>query len=217
MDAPRMQRAVASMSTPQAMALLRAIKDSQWYIASRAAAKAKVHVSTATKHLSALHASGILERREVRTATGRAYAYRLPRPSITLTLDLFPPAGANLPRDQVTPALALLAEVVRKAGALGGPGVRARAIAALREVFPAAFPDASKASLDGWVDGLTAVGGVPLDQLAAALRGLRGVLEAALGPIACDRVFQSSLEEAGGLQSLSHLPAGLLARREVGP
>jgi len=214
MNADRIHRAVSALSTPQAMALIMAIKDSHWYIPSRAAAKAKVHTSTATKHLTALHGAGVLERRRVRTETGHAYAYRLSRPSITLTLDLFPESGA-LPKDQVRAAFALLADVVRKAEALGGPGLRDRVAGALKGTFPRQLEGLSEATLDVCFDRLR-TGPIPSEMLAAGLRAVRATIDSCIGPLACDRLFRLCFEEAGGVQSMSRLPTSLLLGREVG-
>lgn len=215
MDAERIHSAISALSTPQAMALIMAIKDSRWYIPSRAAAKAKVHTSTATKHLAALHGAGVLERRRIRTATGHAYAYRLSRPSITLTLDLFPDSGAP-PRDQVGSVFALLADVVRKAEALGGPGVRDRVAGVLKTTFPKELEAVPDASLDACFERLCAVGGRS-DLLVAVLRGVRTTLDSCVGPLACDRLFRLCFEEAGGARSFSRLPPGVALGREVAP
>ena len=215
MDADRIHRAVSALSTPQAMALVMAIKDSHWYLPSRAAAKAKVHTSTATKHLTALHGAGVLERRQVRTETGHAYAYRLPRPSITLILDLFPEPGA-LPNDQVKAAFGLLANVVHKAEALGGPGVRDRVARALKGTFPRELAGLQEASLDGCFDRLSTAG-IQAEILAAGLRAVRATIDSCIGPLACDRIFRLCFEEAGGARSISGLTTHLLLGREVAP
>jgi len=215
MQTNRVQQAVSALSSPQAMAVVMAIKDSHWYIPSRAAAKAKVHTSTATKHLTALHGAGVLERRRVRTETGHAYAYRLPRPSITLTLDLFPDAGA-ISNDQVSAAFALMAKVVHKAESLGGPGVRDRVAEALRGTFPRELEGRAAASLDACIDRLRREP-ISSESLAAGLRAVRGTIDTCVGPLACDRIFRSCFEEAGAAQSLSRLPASLLLGREVAP
>ena len=215
MHADQIHRAVSALSTPQAMALVMAIKDSRWYIPSRAAAKANVHTSTATRHLSALHTAGVLERRWVRTETGHAYAYRLPRPSITLTLDLFPEAG-RVPQDQVNAAFALLADIVRKAEALGGPGVRDRVAEALRGTFPRELQGLAEPGLDVCFDRLRATP-IPLGTLAEGVRSVRATVDSCIGPLACDRLFRRCFEEAGGAQPFSRLPMDLLLGREVAP
>lgn len=215
MDATRAQRAAAALSTPQAVALLTAIKDAGWYIASQAAAKAKVHVSTATRHLSVLHEAGVLERRRVRTATGHAYAYRLPRPKITLSLDLVPDAR-NLPRDEAKAALAFLREVVRRAEKLGGPAIGGRVVAVLCDAFPRDLVATPNLTFPECHARLARISGALMeDRLVDALRGVRGALESAMGTLACDRIFQASFEEVGGHRALSSLPMELLFAREV--
>ena len=215
MDATRAQRAVAALSTPQSVALLTAMKDAEWYIASQVAARAKVHVSTATRHLSVLHKAGVLERRRVRTATGHTYAYRLPRPKITLTLDLFPDAG-NLPRDEAKAALALLGEIVRRAEKLGGPATGGRVVAALCDAFPRDLVGTPNLTFPECLDRLARISGeLKKDQVVDALRGVRGALDSAMGTLACDRIFQASFDEVGGLRALSSIPTDLLFAREV--
>ncbi len=215
MNADRTSRAIAALATPHARALLDAIRDAEWYIASAAAARAKVHVSTASKHLAVLHEAGLLQRKEVRTATGRTFAYRLPRPTVTLTLDLASHRGVAR-TGGARAALDLLRQVVRKGEAMAGPRVRARAVEILEATWPDERLRGPNDDVEVLLDRLAFSSGVlSEDRIVAALRGIREFLDATLGPLVSDQIVLVAVDEAGGRQSFPWLSKILLSRTAV--
>jgi DNA-binding transcriptional ArsR family regulator len=215
MDVERFQKAAAALSNLQGLALVSAMKDGEWHIASEVAARAEVHTSTATKHLSALQEAGVLERRETRAKTGRTFAYRLPSPRITLSLDVGDEAMLRQ-EDAAQTTMDFIAASVRRAESLGWKGIGRRVQSVLRTTFP---HDAEQSSEDDWETCLHRIlddgERTPDERLVAVLRAVRAAFENAMGSIASERVFLACLKDVESGPALERISADLFYREGV--
>ena len=204
MDPFAFQSAAATLSTEPGLALLRALGDQEWAIASEVARRADMHISTATKHLAVLSDAGVLDRRESPTRTGVTYAYRLTNTRITLVLDL-----DNRRVDAAPAARDLAASVVRTGESLGGATFRASLHRRLAQAFPERSdlrPEAPAQSLHGLLTGAEA----DADRISTVLRALRDALETSVGSIVAARVIGGAFAQSKETAALAPLCSELL-------
>jgi len=80
--------AAKALSNDQGLAILVCLRKKWWAIASDVAQELRIHISTASKDLSILYDSGLLERRMSKRKTRPAHEYRLKSNRIILDLSL---------------------------------------------------------------------------------------------------------------------------------
>ena len=85
--------AAKALSNDHGLAILNCLREKGWAIASDVAQKLGIHVSTASKDLTILHESGLLERRMSKRRTRPAFEYRLKTERIVLDFSLDDSSG----------------------------------------------------------------------------------------------------------------------------
>ncbi len=213
MDVDDFRKAAGTLATRQGLALIRALRDGEWHIASDVAAHADVHISTATKHLAALHEAGILRRQETRAKTGTTYAYRLPSETVTLSLSLGEADEAGTAGDACR---RFVAAAIQNAESLGWKGIGPRVVRLLKETFPDELAECPQGRWEDCMDTLLGdVENASPERLVGILRAIRAAFETALGPITSERVFLAALEELREDKLLESIPADLFYREEA--
>lgn len=187
MDQREFQRTVLLLSGERAMAILRAIRDGEWHMASEIARALDIHVTTSSKFLQGLAVVGLLERR---AHDGRTFEYRLRSPRLEFSVDLLEESGPL--RQAVDFYVTYFQSLFERIRRLGWPSVETemqhRLTTDHQELRSAIFQEMI-AGTGGGIDHLR--------ELVAVLhRDLWGVCSQTLGNAAAERVFKTALRDA---------------------
>lgn len=106
-----------ALASEHGLAILRFLQGRGWTLASHVAEGLGIHTTTASKHLAAFHAAGIVERR-THAAKRPTVAYRLRSPVVRVEFTLGEPLRRDDAVDAAEAFLGSLLEAIRK---VGGP------------------------------------------------------------------------------------------------
>src|SRR2546426_1521466 len=129
------RKALTALANEHGLPILRFLRDRDWTLASQVAKGLGIHTTTASKHLAAFHAAGLLDRKPY-PSKRPTLAYRLRSNVVRLEINL---AGAEEPNDVTDAAHAFLDALMAAAHRVGGPrlaGHLARAIFGTEEWRP---------------------------------------------------------------------------------
>ena len=175
------RKALHALANEHGLPILRFLRDRDWTLASQVAEGLGIHTSTASKHLAAFYAAGLLDRRPY-PSKRPTLAYRLRSNVVRLEINL---AGAEEPNDVTDAAHAFLDALMAAAHRVGGPrlaGNLARAIFGTEEWRPALSQRLATSDPGAALEGIVASARAACAELigmASATRLLRMALAVA--------------------------------------
>ncbi len=187
MDPVTFRQAATLLSGEYSIAILKALRDSRWHLASETARILDIHVSTASRFLQRLAELGIIERRPHDSRTSE---FRVRTPYLRLELDLLDDSAPL--REAVDFYVAYfqsLFERIRNLGATSVEGQMETRLSTRHEELRRAVFEHMLAGSQGGLDRLR-------ELMAALHRDLWGVCSGSLGSVAAKKIFQGALEDA---------------------
>lgn len=189
MDSRSFRQAILALSSPDALSVLRAMRDGEWHLSSDLARDLDVHTTSVSKllqHLASLHLV------DQRPRSERATEYRLASPRVVLELDLADESG--LLRQAIDFYVTYFHTLVDRINRLGVSSIESeiqREIASNHAELRAAIFNQMLSGDDG---------GLPrLRDLAGSIhQSLWSVCLTALGRREAQRLFKAALREAVG-------------------
>jgi DNA-binding MarR family transcriptional regulator len=187
MDPVTFRQAATLLSGEYSIAILKALRDGRWHLASEMAHALDIHVSTASRFLQRLAELGIIERRPHDSRTSE---FRIRTPYLRLELDLLDDsAPLREAVDFYVSYFQSLFERIRNLGATNVEGQMESRLSAQHEELRRAVFEHMLAGSQGGLDRLR-------ELMAALHRDLWTVCSGSTGTVPAKKVFQGALEDA---------------------
>ena len=190
MDHQTFRQAILLLSGQHSLAIVRALRDGNWHLASEVARSLDIHITTSSKFLQRFAELGLAERRP---HDGRTFEYRLRNARLRFEVDLDDDAGPI--REVIDFYVAYFHSLFERIRFVGTPAIQTemehRLTTDHQELRKAVF-DQMIAGADGGVERLR-------DLVAAVHRDLWSVCAQGLGANTARGVFQAALRDAIGV------------------
>ena len=187
MDPVTFRQAATLLSGEYSIAILKALRDGRWHLASELARHVDIHVSTASRFLQRLAELGIIERRPHDSRTSE---FRVRTPHLRLELDLLDDsAPLREAVDFYVSYFQSLFERIRHVGETNLEGQMQVRLSTQHEELRRAVFEHMIAGSQGGLDRLR-------ELMGALHRDLWAVCSGSLGVAAAQGVFRGALEDA---------------------